>query len=61
MRCLRTWRESGIPEPAELVANFYSSDHAIFEASDDSDGLTGDVFRLDAATGSRPARIPGWP
>jgi hypothetical protein len=43
--------EAGVRDPragAELVAAFYRSDAAIFEACDDSDGLVGDVFRLEA-------------
>jgi len=33
---------------AELVAAFYESDVAAFHADDDSDGVIGDVCRLDA-------------
>ena len=47
---LATLRE-GVDDPKiglELVGEFFSCDRAIFERSDDSSGLIGDVFRYDA-------------
>jgi len=41
----------GVDDPRaglELMGEFFSCDRAIFERSDDSDGLIGDVFRYDA-------------
>ena len=47
---LATLRESvtGAKTGLELVGEFFACDGAIFERSDDSSGLIGDVFRYDA-------------